>query len=64
MEIKIIVPLVQNVQMTIKLNTDNFDKKVVDLILTKQADFKKEKRRMVSLDKTVERLLKEAYIKK
>jgi hypothetical protein len=50
--------------MTIKLNTDNIDKKVVDLIIDKQASFKKEKGRIVSLDKTVERLLKEAYLKK
>lgn len=50
--------------MTIKLNTDNIDKKVVDLIIDKQAAFKKEKCRIVSLEKTVERLLKEAYIKK
>ena len=50
--------------MTIKLNTENIDKKVVDLIIDKQAEFKKEKGRVVSLDKTVERLLKEAYIKK
>jgi hypothetical protein len=50
--------------MTIKLNTDNIDKKVVDLIIDKQVVFKKEKGRIVSLEKTVERLLKDAYLKK
>lgn len=49
--------------MTIKLSTEKIDKKVVDLIIDKQALFKKEKGRIVSLDKTVERLLKEAYLK-
>jgi hypothetical protein len=49
--------------MTIKLNTVNIDKKVVDLIIDKQAELKKEKGRIVSLDKTVEKLLKDAYIK-
>jgi hypothetical protein len=50
--------------MTIKINTDNIDKKVVDLIIDKQAELKKEKGRVVSLDKTVEKLLKDAYFKK
>lgn len=48
--------------MNILIKAVNFDKKVMDLIYDKQRDFKKEKGRTVSLEKTVERLLKEAYI--
>ncbi|MDF2381320.1 hypothetical protein JMG10_07580 [Nostoc ellipsosporum NOK] len=39
------------------------DKKVVDLILDKQAELKKEKNRCISLDYTINKLLKEAYLK-
>ncbi|GEO08768.1 hypothetical protein [Segetibacter aerophilus] len=49
--------------MAILLKNDSLDKKVMDLIYTKQLQFKKEKGRVVSLQKTIERLLKEAYLK-
>lgn len=49
--------------MNILIKGENFDKKVKDLIYDKQLEFKKEKGRPVSLEKTVERLIKEAYCK-
>lgn len=49
--------------MNILIKSKNFDKKVIDLIFEKQLQFKKEKGAVVSLEKTVERLLKEAYLK-
>lgn len=45
--------------MTILIKAKNFDKKAIDFIYDKQLQFKKEKKRMVSLESTVERLLKE-----
>jgi len=48
---------------TILLQTKTMDDAVIDLILDKQLDFKKEKRRCVSMEYTVNRLLKEAYPK-
>lgn len=48
--------------MDILLKGKNLDSRVIDLIYEKQLQFKKEKKRLVSLEKTVERLLKEAYL--
>jgi hypothetical protein len=44
------------------LQAKNLEKPVIDLIYDKQHEFTKEKGRKVSLEKTVERLLKEAYL--
>lgn len=49
--------------MNILIRTKNFDKKVINFIYDKQRDFKKQKGRMVSLEKTVEKLIKDAYLK-
>lgn len=46
------------------LNATLISKKVKDLILDKQLQFSKEKGRKISLEKTVERLLDEAYLQK
>jgi hypothetical protein len=46
------------------LQSKNIDKPVIDLIYDKQLEFKKEKGRVVSLEYTVNRLLKDAYLKK
>jgi hypothetical protein len=47
----------------IPLRTKNMDEAVIDLIYDKQLIFKKEKKRVVSLDYTINRLLKEAYLR-
>ena len=46
----------------ILLKAENMDKPVIDLIYDKQLEFTKEKNRKVSLEQTVNRLLKEAYL--
>lgn len=43
------------------LQKKNMDKSVIDLIYEKQLEFTKEKGSKVSLERTVNRLLKEAY---
>lgn len=48
----------------ILLQAKNIDEKVINLIYDKQLEFTKESNRKVSLEKTVERLLKTAYLKK
>lgn len=49
--------------MAILLKNENICKSVMDLIYDKQTEFKKEKGKVVSLEKTIERLLKDAYLK-
>ena len=46
----------------ILLQTKNIDKSVIDLIYDKQCEFSKEKMMKVSIEKTICRLLKEAYL--
>ncbi len=46
------------------LKSENIDKRVIDLIYDKQCEFTKAAGRKVSLEKTIERMLKEAYLKK
>lgn len=48
----------------ILLKAKNIDKEVIELIYDKQHEFRKEKNMIVSLERTVNRLLKEAYLKK
>lgn len=48
----------------IMLKGKNIDQEVIDLIYEKQFQFTKEKKMRVSLERTVNRLLKEAYLKK
>ena len=50
--------------MNILIRGENFDKKVIDLIYAKQLEFKQEKQKIVSLEKTIERLIKDAYLPK
>lgn len=47
--------------MNILIKGLNWDPKVINFMYTKQAKFKKEKGKVVSLEKTLERLLKDAY---
>lgn len=47
----------------ILLNAKNIDKTVVDLIYDKQLEFTKKLGKKVSLEKTVNKLLKDAYLK-
>ncbi len=47
----------------ILLNAKNIDKTVVDLIYDKQLEFTKKQGKKVSIEKTVNKLLKDAYIK-
>lgn len=49
---------------SILLKSENIDKTVMDLIYDKQLQFTKEKGMRVSIEKTVCRLLKEAYLHK
>ena len=49
--------------MTILIKDGDIDPKVQDLILDKQLEFKKKKRCTFSLVKTIEKLLKDAYLK-
>ena len=49
--------------MNILIRSKNFDKKVINFIYEKQLEFKKEKGCGVSLEKTVEKLIKDAYLK-
>jgi hypothetical protein len=46
----------------ILLKAKNIEKPVIDLIYDKQHQFTKEKNRKVSLEQTIARLLKEAYL--
>ncbi len=48
----------------ILINLDNIDKQVVDLIYDKQLEFRKTANKKVSLEKTINRLLREAYCNK
>ena len=48
---------------TIPLKKQNMDKAVIDLIYDKQLEFTKEKGRKVSLEQTVNRMIKEKYLK-
>ncbi len=43
------------------LKSDNMDKKVVDLIYDKQLEFTKAASRKVSLEKTVNKMIKDRY---
>lgn len=45
------------------IRSKNIDGKIIDFIYEKQAEYRKERKRLVSLDKTIERLLREAYFK-
>jgi len=47
--------------MNILIKSKNFDKKVINFIYDKQLEFKKQKGCTVSLEKTVEKLIKDAY---
>lgn len=49
--------------MNILIRGKNFDKKVINFIYEKQLEFKKKKGCIVSLEKTVEKLIKDAYPK-
>jgi hypothetical protein len=49
---------------SILLKSKNIDKSVLDLVYDKQLEFTKEKGMKVSLEKTVCRLIKDAYLKK
>lgn len=49
--------------MAILLKDQNIEPEVIHLIYDKQLEFTKEKNRKVSLERTVARLLKEAYLK-
>jgi len=46
----------------ILLKAENIEKSVIDLIYDKQHEFTKEKSRKVSIEQTIARLLKEAYL--
>ena len=48
----------------ILLKAENIDKTVVDLIYDKQLEFTKKLGKKFSIEKTVNKLLKDAYIKK
>lgn len=46
----------------ILLQSKNLDEGVLNLILLKQSEFTLEKKRIVSYERTISRLLKEAYL--
>ena len=46
---------------TIPLKQENMDSKVIDLIYEKQLEFTKAARRKISLDKTVNKMIKDKY---
>jgi hypothetical protein len=50
--------------MAILLKNENITKPVMDFIYDKQAEFKKEAGQHISLEKTIARLIKEAYLSK
>jgi hypothetical protein len=55
--------LVKDLEMAILIKNENIEPEIMDLIYEKQLQFTKEKGRKVSLERTIARLLKEAYIK-
>lgn len=62
---KNITKFAKTVSMTaILLQAKNIDKSVVNLIYDKQLEFTKKCGRKMSLEKTVNKLLKDAYLKK
>lgn len=48
----------------VTLHGDRICQEVINLIYDKKNEFSKEKNRTVSFDQTIEKLLKDAYIKK